>query len=106
MSETWKNILNDVSLPGSACRPGEFRVAAVGLDHNHIYEMCQGLVEAGASVELVLDADPAKGPGIPSKVLFGEGRALTGRSARVARDSVGRVRVDPRRASPGCGSSA
>jgi predicted dehydrogenase len=60
MSESWKNILNDVSPPGLACRPGEFRVAAVGLDHNHIYGMCQGLVEAGASVELVLDADPAK----------------------------------------------
>jgi predicted dehydrogenase len=60
MSEAWKNILNDVSPPGLVCRPGEFRVAAVGVDHNHIYGMCQGLVEAGASVELVLDADPAK----------------------------------------------
>jgi len=31
-----------------------FRVAAVGLDHNHIFGMAQGLTEAGASLDLVL----------------------------------------------------
>jgi predicted dehydrogenase len=60
MSEVWENILKEAPRPASACRPGEFRVAAVGLDHNHIYGMCQGLIEAGASIELVFDADPSK----------------------------------------------
>jgi predicted dehydrogenase len=60
MSEVWENILREAPAPAIACRPGEFRVAAVGLDHNHIYGMCQGLIEAGASVELVFDVDPAK----------------------------------------------
>jgi predicted dehydrogenase len=60
MSETWENILNTIKPPGTACRPGEFRVAAVGLDHNHIYGMCQGLIESGASVDLVFDPDPKK----------------------------------------------
>jgi predicted dehydrogenase len=44
----------------AVCRRGEFCVAAVGLDHGHIYGMCNGLVEAGAEISLVYDADPAK----------------------------------------------
>jgi predicted dehydrogenase len=60
MSETWENILNGVKPSGIACQPGEFRVAAVGLDHNHTFGMCQGLIEAGASVDLVFDPDPEK----------------------------------------------
>lgn len=28
---------------------GEFRFAAIGLDHGHIYGMCNGLIEAGRS---------------------------------------------------------
>jgi len=42
------------------CGPGEFNVAAVGLDHGHIYGMCNGLREAGAQIKLVHDPDPAK----------------------------------------------
>jgi predicted dehydrogenase len=42
------------------CRPGQFRFAAVGLDHGHIYGMCNGLMEAGAELAWVFDADPAK----------------------------------------------
>jgi predicted dehydrogenase len=38
--------------------PGEFVVAAVHLDHGHIYGMCNGLVEAGAEVRWVYDPDP------------------------------------------------
>ena len=56
----WQEILDETTLPGPMCDPGDFGVAAVGLDHNHIYGMCQGLVEAGASVEMVFDPDPDK----------------------------------------------
>ena len=42
------------------CKPGEFRLGVVGLDHGHIYGMCNGLTEAGAEVSLVYDPDPAK----------------------------------------------
>lgn len=44
----------------SVCAPGEFKVAAVGLDHGHIYGMCNGLAEAGAQISLVYDPDPVK----------------------------------------------
>ena len=43
-----------------ACGPGEFRFAAVGLDHGHIYGMCNGLIEAGAELVSVFDPDPLK----------------------------------------------
>lgn len=42
------------------CGPGEFRIAAVGLDHGHIYGQCNGLTEAGAELVWVYDPDPAK----------------------------------------------
>ncbi|HET9376506.1 MAG TPA: Gfo/Idh/MocA family oxidoreductase [Chthoniobacterales bacterium] len=60
MIKNWDDILKDSPRPGAACRPGQFRVAAVGLDHNHIFGMAQGLSEAGASVDFVFDADAAK----------------------------------------------
>jgi predicted dehydrogenase len=37
---------------------GEFRFAAIGLDHGHIYGMCNGLIEAGAELGWVYDPDP------------------------------------------------
>lgn len=40
--------------------PGEFTFAAVALDHGHIYGMCNGLVEAGATLKWVYDPDPLK----------------------------------------------
>lgn len=40
--------------------PGEFVFAAVGLDHGHIYGMCNGLREAGGQLGAVYDPDPAK----------------------------------------------
>lgn len=46
--------------PAPACGPGEFRFAAVGLDHGHINGMCNGLTEAGAELRWVYDPDPAK----------------------------------------------
>jgi predicted dehydrogenase len=60
MIKDWEDILNSSPPPGVACQPGEFHVAAVGLVHNHIFEMAQGLSEAGASLDLVFDPDPAK----------------------------------------------
>ena len=44
----------------AVCGPGEFRVGAIGLDHGHIYGMCNGLEEAGAEIALVYDRDPEK----------------------------------------------
>ncbi len=41
-------------------KPGEFAFAAIGLDHGHIYGMCNGLIEAGADLVAVYDPDPAK----------------------------------------------
>jgi len=44
----------------SVCGKGEFRFAAIGLDHGHIYGMCNGLIEAGAELVWVYDPDRAK----------------------------------------------
>ncbi|MEZ5365173.1 MAG: Gfo/Idh/MocA family oxidoreductase [Bryobacterales bacterium] len=40
--------------------PGAFPVAAIGLDHGHIYGMMNGLIEAGATPKWVYDPDEAK----------------------------------------------
>ncbi len=42
------------------CRKGEFRVGVIGLDHGHIFGMCNGIIEAGAELAGVYDPDPAK----------------------------------------------
>ncbi len=39
---------------------GEFPFAAIGLDHGHIYGMCNGLIEAGGDLVCVYDPDPQK----------------------------------------------
>lgn len=44
----------------AVCAPGEFPVGVIGLDHGHIYGMCNGLSEAGADICLVYDPDPEK----------------------------------------------
>ena len=41
-------------------KPEEFPFAAVALDHGHIYGQCNGLIEAGAELRYVYDADSAK----------------------------------------------
>ncbi|MFM7680092.1 MAG: Gfo/Idh/MocA family protein [Roseiflexaceae bacterium] len=46
--------------PQPVVKPGEFRFAAIGLDHGHIYGQCNGLTEAGADLVAVYDPDPAK----------------------------------------------
>lgn len=39
---------------------GQFVIAAIGLDHGHIYAMCNGLTEAGATLKWVYDHDQKK----------------------------------------------
>jgi len=46
--------------PRPVVAPGEFVFAAMSLDHGHIYGMCNGLVEAGATLKWVYDPDPEK----------------------------------------------
>jgi len=46
--------------PNPVVKPGEFKFAAIALDHGHIYGMCNGLIEAGAQLKWVYDADPQK----------------------------------------------
>src|SRR5258708_23336272 len=46
--------------PAPVCRPGEFKFAAVALDHGHIFGQCNGLLEAGGELRWVFDPDPQK----------------------------------------------
>ncbi len=46
--------------PSPVVKPGEFVFAATHLDHGHINGQCNGLVEAGAQLKWVFDADTAK----------------------------------------------
>jgi predicted dehydrogenase len=46
--------------PNPVCGKGDFRFAVIGLDHGHIYGMCNGLIEAGADLMRVYDPDPEK----------------------------------------------
>jgi len=46
--------------PNPVCKRGDFRFAAIGLDHGHIYGMCNGLLEAGGQLVWVHDSDAEK----------------------------------------------
>jgi predicted dehydrogenase len=46
--------------PRPVVQPGEFAFAAAFLEHGHIYGQCNGLLEAGAELKWVYDADPKK----------------------------------------------
>jgi predicted dehydrogenase len=46
--------------PSPVVAPGEFVVAATHLEHGHIYGQCNGLLEAGATLKWVYDADEKK----------------------------------------------
>ena len=46
--------------PHPVVKPGEFIFAAAYLEHGHINGQCNGLLEAGAELKLVYDADPKK----------------------------------------------
>ena len=43
--------------PAPVVKPGEFCIAAIALNHGHIYGMCNGLIEAGATLKWVYDVD-------------------------------------------------
>jgi len=45
---------------GPVVRPGEFMFAAAHLDHGHIYNQTQGLLDAGATLKWVFDPDAQK----------------------------------------------
>ncbi|MEL4015874.1 Gfo/Idh/MocA family protein [Dryocola clanedunensis] len=49
-----------VGKPQPVVQPGDFIFAAAALDHGHIYGMCNGLIEAGATLKWVYDPDPQK----------------------------------------------
>lgn len=53
--------------PNKVVKAGEFKFAAIGLDHGHIYGMCNGLIEAGADLVAVFDPDPQKVEGFCRK---------------------------------------
>jgi predicted dehydrogenase len=46
--------------PNPVVKKGEFVFSAIGLDHGHIYGMCNGLTEAGGTLKSVYDPDPKK----------------------------------------------
>ncbi|TVQ24588.1 MAG: gfo/Idh/MocA family oxidoreductase [Spirochaetaceae bacterium] len=46
--------------PDPVVKPGEFRFAAVGLDHGHIFGMTQSLIDAGGTLSAVYADDPAQ----------------------------------------------
>lgn len=46
--------------PRPVVKPGEFTFSAAHIDHGHIYGMCNGLIEAGATLKYVYDPDPKK----------------------------------------------
>jgi predicted dehydrogenase len=46
--------------PNPVVKKGDFVFSAIALDHGHIYGMCNGLVEAGATLKSVYDPDPKK----------------------------------------------
>ena len=46
--------------PEPVFKKGEFTIAAIGLDHGHIYGMVNGTVEAGATLKWVYDKDDKK----------------------------------------------
>jgi predicted dehydrogenase len=49
-----------VGKPSPVVGPGDFPIAAIALDHGHIYGQCRGLTEAGAELRYVYDPDPVK----------------------------------------------
>jgi predicted dehydrogenase len=60
MSATDGGSYAPAPLPDPVVSAGEFVIAAIGLDHGHIYGMCEGLIGAGATLKCVYDPDPAK----------------------------------------------
>ncbi|WP_026702284.1 Gfo/Idh/MocA family protein [Salibacterium aidingense] len=79
--------------PGRAVNPGEFLIAAVGLDHGHINGMCEKLTEAGAKVKWVYDSDPEKVRTFQEK--FPQAEAAAAKSDILEDDEVQLVAAAP-----------
>ena len=47
-------------MPAPVVKRGEFVFAAIGLDHGHIYGMCEGLIGAGGTLKWVFDPNGKK----------------------------------------------
>ncbi|MCC2333079.1 Gfo/Idh/MocA family protein [Cellulomonas wangsupingiae] len=60
MSRTDGSTYAPAPVPAPVVGPGEFTIAAIGLDHGHIYGQVEGLVGAGAELAWVYDPDPRK----------------------------------------------
>src|SRR5437879_2344157 len=86
--------------PRPVVEPGEFVFAAIGLDHGHIYGMCNGLLEAGGQLGAVYDPDSAKVaafleryPGTPvaasEQAVLDDARILLVAAASVPADRAG-----------------
>ncbi|AOZ90929.1 Gfo/Idh/MocA family protein [Paenibacillus crassostreae] len=56
-----------VGKPSPVVNPGEFVIAAIALDHGHIYGMVNGLLEAGANIKWVYDRDQKRAENFKSK---------------------------------------
>ncbi len=41
-------------------RPGEFVIAAAGLQHGHVYDQCRALLQAGATLQWAFDEDASR----------------------------------------------
>ncbi|MGY4691559.1 Gfo/Idh/MocA family protein [Salibacterium sp. K-3] len=79
--------------PEPAVGPGEFRIAAVGLEHGHINNMCRKLEEAGAEVKWVYDPDPDKVKAFQEK--FPHARAASSRKEILEDEDVQLVAAAP-----------
>jgi len=49
-----------MAMPAPVVKTGEFIFAAIGLDHGHIFGMCEGLIGAGGTLKWVFDPDGQK----------------------------------------------
>ncbi|MCC2314698.1 Gfo/Idh/MocA family protein [Cellulomonas xiejunii] len=60
MSRTDGSTYAPHPVPAPVVGPGEFTIAAIGLDHGHIHGQVGGLIGAGAELAWVYDPDPRK----------------------------------------------
>jgi predicted dehydrogenase len=79
--------------PNPVVGPGEFNIAAARLDHGHIYGMCNGLLEAGATLKWVYDPDPRKTDAFRAK--FPQARAARSLDEVLADPEIKLVAADP-----------
>ncbi len=60
MSRTDGSTYAPDPVPAPVVGPGEFTIAAIGLDHGHIHGQVDGLIGAGAELAWVYDPDPRR----------------------------------------------